>query len=219
MLRTLLISLALTVAGIPQETHHGDYKKHRLPHSAEEYAKMLEDPTRESWQKPHQVVEALELRPGSTVADIGAGTGYFALRFAHWVGAEGKVLAVDIDPKLLERARLAGEAQKLANLVTVLAAPDDPHLGARTVDVIFLCDVIHHIENRPAYYPWLARALKPAGRLAIVDFHKRPLPVGPPPAMKIAREDMIGELESAGFRLAGEHTFLPHQYYLVFEVK
>jgi arsenite methyltransferase len=193
--------------------------QHHVPHSAEEYAKVLDDPERDSWQKPEEVVRALDLRPGATVADLGAGTGYFTVRFARPVGPQGRVLAVDIDPKLLERVRQRSTDLKLENVETVLAAADDPHLRTGSVDVIFICDVIHHIENRPAYYRLLGKALKPGGRLAIVDFHKRPMPVGPSIEMKIAREELIGEVEASGFRLVREHTILPHQYFLIFGTK
>jgi len=212
-----LLWLSLAAALAPQQVHQGQYHKHQAPGSAEEYAKILEDPQRDAWQKPHEVILALELKPGATVADVGAGSGYFSLRFAHRIGPQGKVLAVDIEPKLLERVAKRAAEQKMGNIETVLAAPDDPRLKAGSVDLIFICDVIHHIEKRPAYYQLLARALKPGGQLAIVDFHKRPLPVGPPVEMKIAREDLVREVEGAGFRLAREHAFLPHQYFLVFQ--
>ncbi len=218
-MRTLLfLSLGLSIAAA-QEIHKGDYSKHRMPQTAEEYMKQLHNTDRNSWQKPHEVVMALGLQPGSTVADIGAGTGYFALRFAPQVGAQGKVLAIDIEPKMLESVAKHAAEMKLSNVETILAAEDDPRLRAASVDLVFICDVIHHIEKRPAYYQLLTRALKPGGRVAIVDFHKRPLPVGPSPEHKIAREETIQELESAGFRLAEEHDFLPHQYFLVFKVK
>ena len=113
------------------------------PPSSEEYAKVLEDPSRDEWQKPHDVVMALNLKPTDTIADIGAGTGYFARRFTHHAG---KVYAVDIDQKLLAIA----EKDAPANLKTVLAAPDDPRLPEGSVDIIFFCDVLHHIENRAA---------------------------------------------------------------------
>ena len=96
--------------------------------------------------------------------------------------------------------------------------PGEPYQeSAGGVDLIFICDVVHHIENRQPYYAKLAKALAPGGRLAIVDFYKRELPVGPGVQMKIAREAMIGELEQAGFRLADEHELLEYQYFLVFE--
>ncbi len=153
---------------------------------------------------------ALKLRPDEVIADIGAGTGYFSRRFARHAG---KVLAVDIDAKLLAIA--AKDAPP--NLTTVLASPDDPKLARNSVDTVFFCDVLHHIANRPAYYAKLRSALKPGGRMVIVDFHKRPLPVGPPPAMKLSPEEVEKELETAGFRKTGSFAMLAHQYYLVFQ--
>jgi arsenite methyltransferase len=180
------------------------------PPSSGEYAKVLEDPSRDQWQKPHEVVTALDLKPGETVADIGAGTGYFARRFAMHAG---KVYAVDIDAKLLEIARKDAPA----NLETVLAAPDDPRLPAGAIDTIFFCDVLHHIQDRPAYYAKLAKALKPGGRIVVVDFYKKDLPVGPPPEMKIPEDEMIAELRNAGFKVAKRLDLLPYQYFLFFE--
>ena len=192
---------------------------HGLHHTADEYIKVLDDPERDASQKPDEVVRALDLKPGATVADLGAGTGYFTVRLAGPVGPQGRVLAVDIDPKLLDRVRDRAAGRKLANVQTLLASPEDSHLMANSVDLVFICNVIHHIENRPSYYQSLGLALKPGGRLAIVDFHKREAPVGPALAMKIAREDLVREVESSGFRLVQEHSFLPHQYFLVFESK
>ena len=183
--------------------------QHHPPSSAE-YAKVLEDPSRDEWQKPQDVVLALSLKSTDTIADIGAGTGYFARRFAHHAG---KVYAVDIDQKLLSIARRDAPP----NLETILAAPDDPRLPAAGIDTIFFCDVLHHIENRPAYYSKLAKALKPGGRIAIIDFYKKDLPVGPPAAMKLAPEDVIVEFLKAGFTLAKQLDILPYQYYLFFE--
>ncbi|HBY64570.1 MAG TPA: SAM-dependent methyltransferase [Solibacterales bacterium] len=183
--------------------------QHHPPRDAAEYARVLEDPSRDAWQKPHEVVMALALKPTESVADIGAGTGYFARRFARHAGT---VFAVDISAKLLEQA--AKDAPP--NLKTVLAAPDDPKLAPASVDTVFFCNVLHHIEGRPAYYRKLATALKPGGRIVMVDFHKRPLPVGPPPAMKLTDDEVIAELKAAGFELKRRHEMLPHQYFLEF---
>lgn len=184
--------------------------QHHPPASAEEYAQVLEDPSRDAWQKPHDVVIALDLKSTDTVADLGAGSGYFSRRFAHHAG---KVLAVDIDPKLLEMIRKDAPA----NLETVLATPDDPRLAPGSVDVVFICDVLHHIENRAPYYAKLAAALKPGGRIVVVDFHKRELPVGPPPEMKLSEQQVTAELQRAGFRLSRSLDTLPYQYFLFFE--
>lgn len=197
--------LAFAAAGFGQVPH-----QHHPP-SSDEYAKVLEDPSRDAWQKPHEVVMALDLKPTEVVADIGAGTGYFARRFAHHAG---KVYAVDIDATLLAVAH----SQAPANLETVLATPDDPHLPAQSVDLIFFCDVLHHIENRQAYYAKLAKVLKPGGRIVVIDFYKKDLPVGPPPSMKIAEQDVIAELQRAGFGLSKRLDILPYQYFLFFEL-
>ena len=173
--------------------------------------------TRRSWRIPSatdgncrtQVIESLELKPAEVVADIGAGTGYFARRLAMHAA---KVYAVDIDAKLLEIARQKGPA----NVQIVLATPDDPKLPDHAMDTIFFCDVLHHIENRPAYYARLARALKPDGRIVDIDFHKKPTPFGPPEAMRIAEQDVVNELEAAGFRNTKNFEFLPYQYFLIF---
>jgi len=180
------------------------------PPSSDEYAKVLEDPSRDEWQKPHEVVMALGLKSTDAIADIGAGTGYFARRFANHAA---KVYAVDIDRELLA---IAGKNAP-ANLETVLAAPDDPHLPERSVDIIFFCDVLHHIENRATYYPTLAKALKPGGRIVVIEFYKKDLPIGPPPSMKLSDGEVIAEFRNAGFTLARRLDVLPYQYYLFFD--
>lgn len=201
------------------QTQHQDHQGHHVPRTAEQWVKSLENPERDAWQLPEKVVEALALAPGSAVADIGAGSGYFAVRFARAVGPQGTVVAADIDEGLIEYLGNRAAKEGLENLRPLHGKPDDPLLSPASVDLIFICDVVHHIENRGPYYAKLARALRPGGRLAIVDFYKRELPVGPGPAMKIAKPDMIAELEQAGFALREEFDFLPHQYFLIFEPK
>ncbi len=203
-----LLLLAIVAPALAQEEHGG--RVHGHPHAhGEAMAQWLEEPGRAAWQKPDQVVAALEIRKDEVLADIGAGTGYFTRRFA---ARAAKVYAADVNPDLLDSIA----AQKMPNVETVLVAPDDPGLPAAAVDTIFFCNVLHHIENRPAYYEKLRVALRPGGRIVIVDFHKRPLPVGPPPPMKLSEEEVTREFERAGFRLARRHDFLEHQYFLEF---
>jgi ubiquinone/menaquinone biosynthesis C-methylase UbiE len=192
---------AALLAQVPHQNHP--------PRSAGEYAKVLEASSRDAWQKPHEVIAALKLRPDEVVADIGAGSGYFTRRLSKHAG---KVYAVDIDAKLLELTK----KNSGPNVETVLAAPDDPKLPQASVDTIFICDVLHHIEGRPAYYAKLLRALKPGGRLVNIDFYTRDLPVGPPVAMKLSEAEVEAEMKAAGLQLAEKHDFLPHQYFLVF---
>ncbi|MCL6507405.1 MAG: class I SAM-dependent methyltransferase [Bryobacteraceae bacterium] len=202
----LALAVVAALAARAQQPHD------HPPRTSDDYVRFLENPQRDQWQKPDQVIQALGFRPGESVADIGAGTGYFSRRFARHAA---KVYAVDIDASLLERARKNAPP----NVEFVLAAPDDPKLPERSVDIIFFCNVLHHIENRPAYYAKLKRALKPGGRIVNIDFHKRPLPVGPPVDHKLSEDQVVAEFKSAGFELARSFDFLPYQYFLVFELK
>jgi len=182
------------------------------------WVQEFEDPSRDAWQKPDEVLGALALQQGDRVADIGAGSGYFTRRFARTVGESGIVYAVDIEPNMLQHIAQRAAEDGQTNIVPVLARPDSPMLAAGSVDVIFICDTIHHIENRSSYYQVLKRDLAPGGRLVIVDFLKQEdVPVGPPMEMKIAKGDLIAELVAAGFRLKYERDFLPYQYFVVFE--
>lgn len=209
----LLVVLATTwlsaLPAIAQTPHTHDHSFS----GAEHWAKVFDDPQRDVWQKPHEVIRALQLKPDAVVADIGAGTGYFAVRFAHMV-SKGKVYAVDAEPDMVkylaERAKRSG----LANLAAVQAQPGDPRLPG-PVDLAILVDVYHHIDHRETYFRQLAASLKPGGRLAIIDF-KLDAPVGPPRAARIAPEQVKAELQSAGYALQEEQTFLPHQYFLLF---
>ena len=204
-MRPVLFFFLLSLpAAFPQAAH-----QHHPPRSAEEYARVLNDPKRDAWQLPDAVIKALDLKRDEVIADIGAGSGYFAKRFTQHAA---KVYAVDIDEKLLAMVREGAPP----NLETVLAAPDDPRLPDGSVDTIFFCNVLHHVENRQPYYAKLARALKPGGRIVIVEFHKKPLPVGPPESMKLSPEQVINEFAEAGFRHDSSQNFLPYQYLLVF---
>jgi cyclopropane fatty-acyl-phospholipid synthase-like methyltransferase len=208
----LLSATTLVAQGKPPTME----EMHKLHQDPKAYIAMLEDPARDAYQKPHEVMMALGLKDGERVADIGSGAGYFTLRFAAHVGEKGMVYGVDVSPEmnahLDERIRAAG----LKNVRTILARPDDPLLPA-AVDRIFICDTWHHIGGHPAYLALLRKRLRPGGQVIIVDYQKKPMETGPPMEMRIAREDVVREFEQHGFVLAKEHTFLPLQYFLVFE--
>lgn len=179
---------------------------------------VFDDPNRLVWQKPDQIPGALGLKPGMAVADIGAGTGYFLKFFSDAVGTSGKVYAVDIEPKLTAYMQERARRENTANVTVVLGVPDDPKLPAAALDVIFICNTWHHINNRIDYLGLLAKALKPGGVVALVDFQKRETPVGPPLEHKMAREEVVAEFAEAGWVLAGESDILPYQYLLIFGV-
>jgi len=193
------------------------HQQQHPPENLNEYISHLEDPSRNQWQQPEKVLKVLKIRRGQAIADVGSGPGYFTTRFARAVGPEGKVFAVDISPGMLAYLKKQASAEDLTNIEFILAKPENPDLPANSVDLIFICDTLHHIANREKYYPLLLRALKPGGRLVNIDFYKRMLPVGPPAHMKIAKPEMIKEAEAAGLHLAKEFRFLEYQYFLVFK--
>jgi len=182
------------------------------------YIAHLEDPDRVVWQKPDEVVAALGLKGGETVVDLGAGTGYFSVALSKAVGPTGKVYALDVDEELLVYLRKRLEKEKIGNVIARRVPADDPQLAAKSVDVIFLCNVYHHLSHRNDYLKKLKLALKPSGRIVIVDYHKRAdVTAGAPLEHRIAQETVIEELRTAGFSLAQTHTFLPSQYFLLFQ--
>jgi len=181
------------------------------------WSKVFDDPARAAWQKPEELVAALGLRAGQRVADLGAGTGYFSRLLSSAVGTTGTVFAVELEPNLVAHLRARAEREGTANVVPILASPDNPRLPAGLVDVVLIVDTYHHIDDRITYLRNLRRALRPGGRIAVVDWQKRPLPVGPEMAHKLAREMVVQEVEEAGYRLVDEPTFLPYQYFLIFQ--
>ena len=217
-LSSAVLMLAFACAGLAPGLGQAQ-SPHTHQHSfsgAEHWARVFDDPGRDAWQKPHQVIEALALKPDAVVADIGSGTGYFAVRLAHFV-PQGRVYGVDTEPDMVkylaERARREG----LANLFAVQGTPDDARLPHK-VDLILMVDVYHHIEQREPYFRKLARSLKPSGRVAIIDFNAEST-MGPPPSQRIAAKRVLAEMARAGYRLQGEHEFLPSQHFLVFQAK
>ena len=180
---------------------------------AGKWAQIFDDPKRDAWQKPHEVIQALALKPDAVIADIGAGTGYFSARLAHMV-PKGRVYAIDTEPAMVKHLAERARREGLKNLTPVAGTTDDPKLP-RQSDLALLVDVYHHIENREAYFRKLAGSLAPDGRLAIIDF-RLDSPEGPPRAARIAPEQVKAELKRAGYELVQEHAFLPNQYFLVF---
>jgi len=184
---------------------------------AKYWSSIFDDPARDVWQKPADVVAALGLRSGMVVADLGAGTGYFSRYLSAAVGERGTVFAVETEPNLVAHLRARAEREHTANVTPVLASFDDTRLPAASVDVVLIVDTYHHLDARLGYLTRLRRALKPHGRIAIVDWQATPLPVGPPMEHKLAREQVIAEMQAAGYRLVAAPPILPYQYVLVFE--
>lgn len=193
-----------------------DATSHHSFDDIEHWTGIFDDPKRDTWQKPDELVAALAIEPGTVVADVGAGTGYLSRRLSRAVGPEGTVFAVDPEPSLVEHLRERAEREATPNVIPVLASKDNPRLPARGVDLVLVLDTYHHIGDRRAYFRALKGALRAGGRLAVIDWHKRPLPVGPEPDHKLAREQVVDELTAAGWTLTSEPEILPYQYFLIF---
>lgn len=197
----------------------GESSHHRRPADIQQYLEHLDRAERDTDQQPERVIEALGLQPGLSVADIGAGSGYFTRRFVQAVTEKGKVYAVDVEPDMLQYAKASITRMPIPSTVEfILAQPDNPQLPPQSVDLIFLCNVYHHLHDRPAYFSNIRSALKPGGRIAIIDFYHdaRSGDVGFPRKHLVPRDTVIEEMAKPGFQLAREHTFLARQYFLEF---
>jgi len=180
---------------------------------ADAWAKVFDDPRRDAWQKPHEVIQALGLKPDAVVADIGSGTGYFATRLAHRVPA-GKVYGVDTEPDMVKFLADRAVREGLKNITAVRATAGDARLPEKA-DLVLMVDVFHHISDRESYFRKLRDSLKPGGRIAIIDF-RLDSPDGPPTSARIAPDQVKAEMRRAGYTLISEPGFLPNQFFLMF---
>jgi len=178
---------------------------HHRFEDAQAWAKVFDDPARDAWQQPDRVIAALELTPAMTVADIGAGTGYFTVRLARAVPA-GRVIANDIEPDMVRYLKERAAREGLANIEVVHALPDDPKLPAGAVDRVLVVDVWHHLGDRVAY--------RAGGRIAVVDF-KLDAKLGPPKQHRLAPDAIVADLRAAGLSAEVVPVELPEQYIVV----
>lgn len=209
MRRIAALIAALTLAACAQHAYHG-HAEHQFD-DPQRWAKMFDDPARDAWQRPDEVLRALKLAPNADVADIGAGTGYFAMRLARAV-PQGRVYAVDAEPAMVRYLGERATREGLKNIAPTQGREKDAGLLA-PVDVALLVNTYHHIDARVAYFGGLKSALKPGARVAIIDFRPES-PRGP--KHKMAAATVRDEMSRAGFRFVEEHAFLPDQYFLVF---
>lgn len=195
--------------GINRAYEHPDYAR---------WQATFESEGREIFVQRHAIVEALKLEPGMVVADVGAGTGVLSLLFAQRVGAGGSVIAQDIAPEFLRGIEARARMDGLAQLRTVLGGENDARLPANGVDLVFTSDVYHHFEYPQAMLASLHRALKPGGRLVVIDYEKIPGRSSPwvMGHVRANRETVVAEITAAGFELARSHDFLHENYFLEF---
>lgn len=184
-------------------------------------AKMFNKKASDPKSKPDQILETLALQRGQNIADIGAGGGYFSLRFADAVGREGKVYAVDTDPEFLEFIRNSAMEKGLNNVETVLAAEDKLILPEKSLDFVFVRNVYHHLPNRIEYFRNLRGLLKPRGKIVIIEYKRG----GGLFSFRrifghyVPRETILEEMEEAGYRSEKSFDFLPKQSFTIFSLK
>jgi ubiquinone/menaquinone biosynthesis C-methylase UbiE len=180
-------------------------------------AKMFNRKASDPRNKPDQILEALGLRQGQNVADIGAGGGYFCLRFAEVVGKKGKVYAVDTNLGFLEFIENSVKERGLDNVVTILVAGEDLALPERSLDLVFMRNVCHHLTNRVEYFRKLRCFLKPEGRIAIIEYKRaKPFTFRGIFGHYVPRETIKEEMKEAGYRVKREFDFLPEQSFTIF---
>lgn len=222
---TWALSLLLVAACQPEATpprdahaHARDPHEHHTAHhrfdDAAAWSKKFDDPARDAWQKPDEVVTLTSVAPGMTVVDLGAGTGYFEKRLSAAVGPKGKVIALDVEPNMVAFMKQRAEREGLTNVDSWQCPPDSTGLAPASVDRILVVDTWHHLEKREAYAKHLAETLVPGGSVVVVDFTKES-PKGPPKQHKLAAEVIVRELTAAGLTARVADETLPDQYVVI----
>ena len=177
---------------------------------------LLEPPDREAWQKPDQVMDALQIAEGSVAADLGAGGGWFTIRLARRVGPNGIVHAEDIQHLMIEAIERRVQREGLSNVRTVLGTKDDPRLPLGSVDAVLIVDAFHEMEAPVVLLRNVAKALKPSGLIGIIDYRQGQGGPGPDPEDRVVPSVIIDTASAAGLKLVGQEHFLPYQYFLRF---
>ena len=176
---------------------------------------LLDAPDRDLWQRPDQIMDAMGIADASVVADIGAGSGWFTIRLARRVGPRGLVYAEDVQKEMITALSRRVSREGLDNVQPVLGLNNDPRLPAK-VDAVLVVDAYHEIEDRVAMLSSLARALKPQGRIGVVDFKLDGTGPGPSAEERVSPDVVVKDAEKAGLRLIRQEPFLQDQYFLIF---
>lgn len=179
-------------------------------------AAWLERPEREAEEAPSKAIAALKIQPGQVIADIGAGSGYYSVRLADAVGATGRVYATDIQPEMLALIRKKLEGRSTQNIELVLGSPTETRLPDAAIDVAIMVDVYHELAQPQAFLQSLKRALRPGGRLVLIEFRKEDPRVPIRVEHKMSVREARMELEADGFQFERVIDVLPWQHILVF---
>ena len=180
-----------------------------------QWSKVFDDPKRDAWQKPRELVAALALPPGATVADLGAGTGYFSLPIATRV-PNGRVYAVDIQQEMLDIVANRAASAGLANVTPVLATETDPRLPAGTVDLVLMVDAYHEFSHPLEVMTGVVRALKPGGRVVLIEYRAEDPAVPILALHKMSEAQAKKEMQAVGLECEKTLALLPQQHFMVF---
>src|SRR3990170_2980596 len=186
---------------------------------ATENAPFFNRPQRDKDERPELLMNALQIRRGATVADVGSGTGYFTWRLAEQVGPRGKVYAVDVQQSMLDLTRAAVQERGLGNVEYVLATDRSPRLPERSVDLVFIAYAYHEFGDPEAMIAAIRRALKPGGRVVVLEYAKESNIAPASPLHKMSFEEIRREMEPMGFVVDQLLDFLPVQHGVVFTIK
>jgi ubiquinone/menaquinone biosynthesis C-methylase UbiE len=212
-LRTSFVLLAivtLTMNGQPASAEQLSSRP------AAEWAKTLDRPERLAELRVDEIIRAIDLKPGQVVADLGAGTGIFAVPIGKAVGPGGKVYAVEIDEGYFNLISAKAKQANVTNVQPVLGKFTDPNLPASDVDVAFFHDVLHHIEDRAGYLKNLARYVQPEGRVVIIDLKAETSPHKDDPALVVSEANVGGWMKAAGFNNVEKVDLFADKFFLVF---
>ena len=180
-------------------------------------AAWLDREERDVEEEPDRALDAIRIAKGSTVADVGAGSGYMTIRMARRVGPEGRVYATDIQPQMLNMLRERLQKERLANVTPVQGAVDDPRLPAETLDLILMVDVYHEFSEPQKMLDRIRESLKPEGRLVLLEYRQEDPAVPIRPEHKMSVAEVKAEIEPQGFKLDKVLEVLPRQHILIFK--
>jgi ubiquinone/menaquinone biosynthesis C-methylase UbiE len=214
LLLILLLVLSL-VPGLAQSTHPITGRE-IAPVMSAAGAGWLDRPEREAEEAPEQALDAIGIRSGMMIADVGAGTGYMTLRMARRVGPAGKIYANDLQPEMLQKLRSRSQHDKLSNIETVLGTATDPKLPPNTMDLVLLVDVYHEFSQPQTMLDKIRESLKPDGRLVLLEYRKEDPTVPIRPEHKMSVAEVKAEVEAQGYKLDQVIEKLPRQHIIIF---
>jgi len=192
-------------------------KRQIAPVMSVAHADWLVRPERDVQEQPDRVVKKLDIPKGSTVVDLGAGVGYFTWRLAKAVGETGKVIAVDIQPGMIDRLRETLKQRGVTNVEPVLGSEENPNLPENAVDLVLVVDVYHELQQPEKTMEYVRRALKPDGRLVVIEYRKEDPNIPIHPLHKMTVDEVRAELEPMGFEFEELMSFLPTQHIIIFK--